>query len=248
MSFFIYVFYAGALAAALAKAATLANEHTVAVVYFPAGAYHIEGSFVVPDRVELQGAGAALTALYWAYDNVTTAPATLLSPAQPSARWAAANLTVYVLSLYHNIFHVPGDANETGQFRLTGVTVRADAFHCRDGMGGLGTRSAPWWIPGNATFGTLGGYQNTVVRLGALTNTSNWQAIGSYAPATSVVVQDCDISSSWHVFQGRAKYLHIRGTRIWNGGMPFYLIGRQVTTTTIINKKNSIEEEGKKRI
>ena len=46
-------------------------------------------------------------------------------------------------------------------------------------------------------------------------------------PAVNVIVEECDISGSFHLFQGQAEHLVLRNNRLWNGGMAFYLIARQ---------------------
>jgi hypothetical protein len=124
--------------AAAAEKAKQTNRQTE--VFMPAGVYFIEGPIVVPDGVVLQGESSSLTAIYSAYDNASTAPLALFSPTGPGANWEMRNLTVYVLSLYHSVFWVPGrnatsqcagpveshtlGNNCNGRFRLSGVVSR----------------------------------------------------------------------------------------------------------------------------
>ena len=82
-----------ALLAALSRAASLGR----AVVKLRAGYYHVDGPIVVPHGVTIAGSGAGLTALYFSYDNVSTAPHALLSPAAANASWGLEDLTIYVL-------------------------------------------------------------------------------------------------------------------------------------------------------
>ena len=115
------------------------------------------------------------------------------------------------------------------------VTVRADAFHCQNGMAGHGKRAPPWFPNCDGTCGTQGGYKNAVMHLGRLENISSTQkpvlldvSTGvKNTPAVNVQVQDCDISSSWHIFQGNVQHFVARNNVLWNGGMAFYLIPRE---------------------
>lgn len=214
--------------AALKKAAAVAatSPGRVAVVKFGPGLFHVNGPIVIPNGVTLAGAGSDLTAVYFSYDNITTAPEVLIGPSAASNSWGVADMTLYVLGFYKTVFHIPSDTTATARFRMSRVTIRADAFHCQNGMAGLGKgRSPPWFEPCNASCGTLGGYQNAVFHLGRLTNTTSTQAPVTAdvstgppnTPAVNIVVEDCDISGSWHIFQGAVQHFVARNNRIWNG-------------------------------
>ena len=212
---------------AIARAwATAAATATPTVVRLSAGVYHVNGPIVVPDGVTLQGAGAALTALHFSSDNISTAPSALLRPESPSARWGVEDLTLYVLGFYHNVIHCPADVSRSGRFRMRHVTVRADAFHCMNG----GSRNPPWRATGDGGPGLFG----AVVRLGPLDATDcpncthDDVSTGPVnTPSYNVQVSDCDISGSWHLFIGQVEYGQFLRNRLWNGGMSFYLIPRQ---------------------
>jgi hypothetical protein len=82
------------IAALDAAGAAAAGGHS-ATVRFGAGAYHINGPILVPDGVTVTGVGSELTAVYFAYDNLTTAPSVLLGPTNASNSWGIADLTLY---------------------------------------------------------------------------------------------------------------------------------------------------------
>jgi hypothetical protein len=84
----------------------------------------------------IAGAGSDVTAIYFAYDNPTTAPLAYFAPDTPGGSWGMRDLTIYVLSFYYNVIHVPASAS--GRFRATNLTIRADAFHNKNGVGGVG--------------------------------------------------------------------------------------------------------------
>eukprot|EP01051_Picozoa_sp_SAG22_P003655 SAG22_NODE_181_length_16048_cov_157.464418_5_plen_569_part_00 len=184
----------GIIKTAVARAwATAAATATPAVVRLNAGVYHVNGPIVVPDGVTLQGAGAALTALHFSSDNISTAPSALLRPEFPSARWGVEDLTVYVLGFYHNVIHCPADVSRTGRFRMSRVTIRASAFHCMNGR----SRNPPWRAAGDGGPGLFG----VVVRLGRMdcpNCTHDDVSSGPVnTPSYNVQVSDCDISGSW---------------------------------------------------
>ena len=119
------------------------------------------------------------------------------------------DLTIYCLSFFYNIIHVP--ASLTGRFRASRLTIRADAFHNKNGAGGVSPngRAAAWSLYANATYGGQGGYQPAVFRFGPATNTTapGNPLLGPFGAASNVVVEDCDISGSWHLFQGKLAYV-----------------------------------------
>lgn len=210
------------LEAAIARAASAKP----AVVRLDAGVFHVNGPLVVPDGITLQGAGAALTALHFSSDNVSTAPPALLRPEDATARWGIEDLTIYVLGYYHNVIHCPADLSRTARFRMRRVTVRADAFHCMNG----GSRNPPWTATGDGGPGGFG----AVIRLGPMdpTNCPNCTVADVSTgevntPSYNVQVSDCDISGSWHLFIGQVEYARFLRNTLWNGGMSFYLIPRQ---------------------
>jgi hypothetical protein len=221
------------LLAALAKAAA---SPVGATVRFRAGLFHINGPIIVPNNVSIVGAGSDLTAIYFAYDNLTTAPQILIGPSAAANSWAISDVTLYVLGFFRTVIHIPADETGQGRFRMNRVTVRADAFHCQNGMMGHGGGRSPPWFPNcDSTCGTGGGYENAVIHLGRLENVSHTQdpVIADLStgvkntPAVNVHVEDCDISSSWHIFQGAVQHFGARNIKLWNGGMAFYLIARE---------------------
>eukprot|EP01043_Picozoa_sp_COSAG02_P025488 COSAG02_NODE_1435_length_12610_cov_7.021181_2_plen_950_part_00 len=233
-----------ALLAALSRAASLSGGVTVRL---RAGYWHIDGPIVVPDGVTIAGSGAGLTALYLAYDNTSTAPHALISPVAANASWGLEDLTIYVLGFHYSVIQAPADVSRIGRFRMSRVVVRADAFHCQlVGGGQPGTRSPPWFVPGNTQCGTQsidweGGYQSSVVRLGRCVDVPAWAkhpaspapcegdvSTGPIdTPAPNVQVVDCDLSGSWHLFEGRAVYFVARSNKLWHGQSAFSLIARQ---------------------
>ena len=152
------------LKAALAKAQAVAESGGVGVtVAFRAGVFHLDGPIIVPDGVTIAGAGSDLTALYFSYDNISTAPQVLLGPSAASNSWELVDLSIYVLGFFRTVVHVPGDQSGRSRFRMTRVTVRADAFHCQNGfLGRGGGRSPPWFPNCDGTCGTQGGYESAV--------------------------------------------------------------------------------------
>ena len=211
---------------ALAKAGAAAATAGAATVAFRAGAYHVDGPIVVPHGVTVAGAGSDLTAVYFSYDNVSTAPQVLLGPSAAHNSWGIEDLSVYVLGFFRTVVHVPADESGRSRFRMRRVTVRADAFHCQNGMMGKGGGRAPPWFPNcDGTCGTQGGYENAVMHLGRLENVSHPQGsvVGDVStlvgPAVNAQVEDCDISSSWHIFQGTVRHFVARNNVLWNGGM-----------------------------
>lgn len=222
-----------------------------AVVYFPPGVYHIEGSFSIPDGVFVEGAGRDVTAIYFAYDTSNTAPVAYFSPSTPKANWGFGNLSVYILGFFYTVFHIPSPSSNSTllptsadwidlktttsapgppRFRAHSLTIRADAFHCRTGEAGQGTRPVPWWLPGNSTFGCVGGYQNTVFRFGNIYDFSGPTPVlvGDNRNAVNVAVTECDVSSSWNIIQGTVQYGVFERNVLFNGGMPFYLEPHEV--------------------
>lgn len=91
------------LSAALAKAAL---EPLGAEVRFRAGVFHVAGPVKVPPNVTLRGAGSDLTAVYFAFDNISTAPPVLLGPTTPSAGWGIHDLALYVRAALKYTLHV----------------------------------------------------------------------------------------------------------------------------------------------
>ena len=154
---------AAAAAAAAARAASPGGVAPDQVVFFPPGIYNVQGGFRVPDGVYIAGAGADVTAIYVAYDDQTTAPLAYFSPAAPGGSWGLRDLSIYCLSFFYNIIHVP--ASPFGRFRASRLTIRADAFHNKNGVGGLGgnPRAAAWSLNANATYGGQGGKSFCVV-------------------------------------------------------------------------------------
>ena len=215
------------LQAALAKAQAVAQSGGAgATVAFRAGVFHLDGPIVVPDGVTIAGAGSQLTALYFSYDNISTAPQVLLGPSAASNSWGIEDLSIYVLGFFRTVVHVPGDQSGRSRFRMNGVTVRADAFHCQNGfLGRGGGRSPPWFPNCDGTCGTQGGYESAVMHLGRLENVSHppdpvaADVSSRIGPAVNVQVQNCDISSSWHIFQGTVRHFVARDNVLFNGGM-----------------------------
>ena len=215
------------LKAALAKAQAAATSGDAgATVAFRAGVFHLDGPIIVPNGVTIVGAGSDLTALYFSYDNITTAPQVLLGPSAASNSWGIEDLSIYVLGFFRTVVHVPGDQTGRSRFRMNRVTVRADAFHCQNGfLGRGGGRSPPWFPNCDGTCGTQGGYESAVMHLGRLENVSHPQdpvhadVSSRFGPAVNVQVQNCDISSSWHIFQGTVRHFVAKDNLLWNGGM-----------------------------
>lgn len=203
------------LAAIQAAGAAAARTGVAQEVFFPAGVYHVDGPITVPDGVDLVGEGSDLSAVYFSYDNASTAPLALLSPQAPEVRWGLHNLTIYVLSLYKNLVWLPGqNASATaaaGGFHMSGCVVRASAFHCRASVTAdiNPHRASPWWPgPLSDEYGgqNFAGYQPAIFRLGELVelpsprNPAPVRTRG--LPARNVVVENCDIYGAWNVFQG----------------------------------------------
>ena len=222
-----------AVLAALSRAASLGT----AVVKLRAGYYHVDGPIVVPHGVTIAGSGAGLTALYFSYDNVSTAPHALLSPAAANASWALEDLTIYVLGFHKSVVQAPADASRRGRFRMSRVTVRADAFHCQIAGGGQptmgGRRSPPWFVPGSPDCGTQsvfweGGYQSSVIRLGACVDVPAWQKCPSCSapcrgdvsvgpvetPAPNVQIIDSDISGNGELTFAPAMRIDTSGSTL----------------------------------
>lgn len=104
---------AAAAAAAAARAASPGGDVPDQVIFFPPGIYNVQGGFKVPDGVYIAGAGADVTAIYIAYDDQTTAPLAYFSPAAPGGSWGLRDLSIYCLSFFYNIVHIP--ASPVGQ-------------------------------------------------------------------------------------------------------------------------------------
>eukprot|EP01052_Picozoa_sp_SAG31_P031527 SAG31_NODE_3349_length_4375_cov_7.496024_2_plen_885_part_00 len=227
------------------KAAATAAVHTRRPqnVFFPVGVYHIDGPVIIPDGVSLVGEGSDISAVYFSYDNASTAPFALIAPDLPSASWGVHNMTFYVLSMYKNFLWVPGVNASTpaqeGKFHMSGVVIRASAFHCRTSVTADidPHRSSPWWPgPVNDTYGGqhFSGYQPAILRLGALlelpSKTANPPSTRTPGlPARNVIVENCDIYGSWHLFQGRVQHATFRSNTLWNGMMCFYLEALETT-------------------
>ena len=83
------------------------------------------------------------------------------------------------------------------------------------------------------------GYQPAVFRLGPATNTTGpggpQSLLGPFGAASNVAVEDCDVSGSWHLFQGKVEYGVLSRNTLYNGGATWYLIARQ----TIIEDNNA---------
>ena len=227
---------AAAAAAAAARAASPSGVAPDQVVFFPPGIYNVQGGFHVPDGVYVAGAGADVTAIYVAYDDQTTAPLAYFSPAVPGGSWGLSDLSIYCLSFFYNIIHIP--ASPFGRFRASRLTIRADAFHNKNGVGGLGgnPRAAAWSLNANAKYGGQGGYQPAVFRLGPATNTTAPGAplLGPFGAASNVAVEDCDVSGSWHLFQGKVEYGVLSRNTLYNGGATWYLIARQTIIEVLL--------------
>ena len=108
-------------------------------------------------------------------DWCTAAPPVLVGPTAATNTWGLEDLSIYVLGFYLNVIHCPADFTRQARFRMRGVTIRADAFHCQNGMRSstAATRAPPWFLPCDGSCGTQGGYMNAVVRLGFLENVTN---------------------------------------------------------------------------
>ena len=210
---------AAGAAAAAARSATPDGWAADQIVWLPAGLYHVQGRFEVPDGVFIAGASAGLTAIYFAYDTPATAPFAYFAPQHPGDSWGVSHLSVYVLSFYYNVFSVPAGG---GRFRGHHLTIRADAFHNKYGAGGQGEngRAAAWPMVADTTCGGQGGYQPAVFRFGPGKNTteSGYPAIGPFGAAINVAVTDSDISGSWHLFQGKLEYGRLIRNTLYNGG------------------------------
>lgn len=235
------------LAAMTAAGAAAASTGRPQEVFFPAGVYHVDGPIIVPNGVSLVGAGSDIAAVYFSYDNASTAPHALIAPDRPGAQWGIHNLTLYVLSLYKNLLWVPGvNVTDTGSsnnvtaqqgaFHMSGVVIRASAFHCRSSVTACVDthRASPWWPgPLSEMYGgqNFAGYQPAILRLGGLVELQSKPPITLTPglPARNVLVENCDIYGSWHLFQGRIQHGTIRNNQLWNGMMCFYMEALETT-------------------
>ena len=149
-------------------------------------------------------------------------------------------MTIYILSMYKNVLWVPGvnaSAAVEGAFHMSGVVIRASAFHCRSSVTACydSHRASPWWPgPVNDAYGgqNFAGYQPAILRLGELVELpSKAKPSPTYGsgPARNVVVENCDIYGSWHLFQGRVQHATIRSNLLYNGMMCFYLEALETT-------------------
>eukprot|EP01052_Picozoa_sp_SAG31_P032905 SAG31_NODE_3657_length_4018_cov_1.668538_4_plen_465_part_00 len=85
-------------------------------VFFGVGRWYVSGALLLPHNVLLKGAGMALSALYFAEDDQSSAPKAYFAAAshanrRHTVRYGVEDISVYVLSYYHNLFDISVDTD-----------------------------------------------------------------------------------------------------------------------------------------
>eukprot|EP01050_Picozoa_sp_SAG11_P045006 SAG11_NODE_22194_length_410_cov_1.157556_1_plen_102_part_10 len=102
-------------------------------MFFDVGRWYVSGALLLPHNVLLKGTGMGLSAIYFAEDDQSSAPAAYFAPADHNSRhtvrYGVEDISIYVLSYYRNLFDIGVDTDGVSVQR---VRVRANAFHCQD--------------------------------------------------------------------------------------------------------------------